>query len=86
MAYSIIEINPGITTPFDITEGDKIKVPRHPCYRAYIYIDTKLLLPIRMGIFDWDNLPFEDIEYKKINFKAKLKGIDFSPGNEDYNF
>lgn len=61
-------------------------------YRARIYIDDELNIPIRYAAWSWPETPGGDPvlleEYTYVNLKVNvgLKDIDFDPNNAQYNF
>lgn len=56
------------------------------CYRAIINIDAENELPVRIQIFDWDNLLVENYGYEAVALNAGLTDADFDPHNPAYGF
>ncbi len=56
------------------------------CYRAVLYLDTVKKLPIRVQIYDWDNMLVESYGYEALKLDAGLSEADFDPDNPEYRF
>jgi len=61
-------------------------------YRARIYIDDELNLPIRYAAWSWPETPggepvlLEEYTYLNLKLNVGLKDADFDPTNPSYNF
>jgi len=61
-------------------------------YKAHVFIDNELNLPVRYVAFDWPKTPggkpeiIEEYTYVRINLNQGFQDIDFSPENPDYKF
>ena len=60
-------------------------------YKAQVFIDDKLNLPIRYIAYDWPEsaAPLEVLEeynYLNLQVNVGLTNKDFDPYNEEYNF
>jgi len=64
----------------------KTKAKDYYCYRAVIHVDLETTLPIKVQIFDWDNLLIENYGFENLNLKAGLTDADFDPKNPAYKF
>lgn len=64
----------------------KAKTKDYYCYRAVIYVDHETALPIKVQIFDRDDLLIENYGFENLNLKAGLTDADFDPKNPAYKF
>ncbi|HJN07916.1 MAG TPA: DUF1571 domain-containing protein [Pirellulaceae bacterium] len=61
-------------------------------YRARIFIDDELNLPIRYAAWSWPETPggdpvlLEEYTYVNLELNVGLKDSDFDPDNSDYNY
>ena len=68
------------------------KRPGMEFYRADVFIDDALNLPIRYVAYDWPSDPnaslevLEEYTYLNLKLNVGLTDEDFDPYNEDYNF
>jgi len=56
------------------------------CYRAVLYMDVERAIPLKMLLYDWDDVLFEDYGYEDTRLNAGLTDADFDPGNPAYRF
>jgi len=56
------------------------------CYRAIINIDSETKIPIRVRIYDWEELLIEDYGYEGLKLNAGLTDADFAMENPEYHF
>jgi negative regulator of sigma E activity len=64
----------------------KAKAKDYYCHRAVIYVDHETALPIKVQIFDRDDLLIENYGFENLNLKAGLTDADFDPRNPAYKF
>ncbi len=61
-------------------------------YKAHVFVDKELNLPVRYVAFDWPKTPggkpeiIEEYTYVRINLNQGFQDIDFSPENTSYKF
>jgi negative regulator of sigma E activity len=68
-----------IIFPKDRTEG-------YYSYRAELNLDLEKKLPIRVRIYDWDDMLVESYGYEDVRLDAGLTEADFDPENPEYRF
>ncbi|MFC2131018.1 DUF1571 domain-containing protein [Bacteroidota bacterium] len=56
------------------------------CHIIYVYIDTKLNLPLIIVAYDWNKTMIEKYYYKDVKINVGLKDIDFDADNPRYNY
>jgi outer membrane lipoprotein-sorting protein len=56
------------------------------CYRTIINIDVEKNLPLKVQIYDWDNILIEDYGYENLKLNVRLTDTDFDPRNPEYKF
>jgi len=64
----------------------KDKTRGYYCYRALINIDPETKIPIRVRIYDWEELLIEDYGYEGLKLNAGLTDADFAMKNPEYHF
>ena len=64
----------------------KDKAKGYYCYRAVLNLDFEMKVPIKIQIFDWDDLLVESYLYENLKLNAGLTDADFDPKNPDYKF
>ena len=68
------------------------KSPRHKFYRARVYIDNQLKIPVRYAAWTWPTKPGgdpvleEEYTYTRIRLNAGLTDRDFDPDNPAYGY
>ena len=61
-------------------------------YKAHVFVDKDLNLPVRYVAFDWPKTPggkpeiIEEYTYVRINLNPGFQDADFSADNPDYKF
>jgi len=56
------------------------------CYRAITNIDVEKNLPLRVQIYDWNNILIETYGYEDLKINPGLIDADFDPKNPEYKF
>ncbi len=56
------------------------------CYRTIINLDVEQKAPIKIEIYDWDNILIEVYGYEGLNFNPGPTDDDFDPKNPEYKF
>lgn len=56
------------------------------CYRTVMNLDAELKVPIKVKVYDWDDLLVENYGYEDLNLGAGLTDADFDPKNPEYRF
>jgi len=79
MVYGRRSIKVEYLFPKDRTRG-------YYCCRALVNIDTETKIPIRVRIYDWEELLIEDYGYEGLKLNAGLTDGDFIMENPDYHF
>lgn len=64
----------------------KDKAKGYYCYRAIINLDAEMKLPLRVQIYDWDDMLIENYGYENLKLNAGLTDTDFDPKNPAYKF
>jgi hypothetical protein len=64
----------------------KVKAKDYYCCRAVIHVDLEATVPIKVQIFDRDDLLIENYGFENLNLKAGLTDADFDPRNPAYKF
>lgn len=83
--YKILLLNKEVDDLDDVDEGDVIQIPSDYARKVRIYIDTELMLPVRLEIEDENGL-FEQYEYLKLEINPTFSEEDFSSDNPEYGF
>ena len=61
-------------------------------YKAHVFVDDELNLPVRYVAFDWPKTPggkpeiIEEYTYVRVNLNQGFEENDFSPENPAYKF
>lgn len=64
----------------------KDKTRGYYCYRTVMNLDVELKIPIKVRVFDWDDVLVENYGYEDLNLDAGLTDADFDPKNPQYRF
>ncbi len=64
----------------------KSRTKGYYCHRAVIHVDLETTLPIRVQIFDPDDLLMENYGFEELNPRTGLTDYDFDPDNPAYKF
>ena len=64
----------------------KDKTKGYYCYRAIINIDVEKNLPLKVQIYDWNNILIENYGYENLKLNVGLTDTDFDPKNPEYKF
>lgn len=56
------------------------------CYRTVLNLDVLLKVPIKVKVYDWDELLVENYGYEDLRLDAGLTDADFDPKNPEYRF
>lgn len=56
------------------------------CHRAILHLDSELMVPIKVQIFDEQNQVVEIYGYENLRLNADLTAADFDPANPNYKF
>ena len=64
----------------------KARAKDYYCCRAVIHVDLETTVPIKVQIFDGNDLLIENYGFENLNLKAALTDADFNPGNPAYKF
>lgn len=69
-----------------------VQLPGLEFYRAHIFIDNELNVPVRYAAWSWPEAPggepalLEEYTYRNIRLNVGLTDLDFSPENPAYQF
>jgi hypothetical protein len=55
-------------------------------HRIFLYIDKELKLPVKITVFDWANLLFEEYCFRDLQINTGIAEKDFEPENPEYKF
>ncbi|HDR88146.1 MAG TPA: DUF1571 domain-containing protein [Bacteroidetes bacterium] len=83
--YMILQRNPGIDHLWDVEPGQTIRVPTCYASRMVLLIDTRLMLPVKIDIYD-DRGLFESYSYRNIRLDPGFTEQTFSADNPEYGF
>lgn len=61
-------------------------VKEYFCYRAVIDLDKNTNLPVRVVLYDWNNILIARYTFQQIIMSADLTDFDFNFKNKDYKF
>jgi hypothetical protein len=64
----------------------KARTKDYYCCRVVIQVDLETTVPIKVQIFDGNDLLIENYGFENLNLKAGLTDADFNPGNPAYKF
>lgn len=64
----------------------KDKAKGYYCYRAITNIDVEKNLPLRVKIYDWNNILIGNYGYENLKLNVGLTDTDFDPKNPEYKF
>jgi outer membrane lipoprotein-sorting protein len=64
----------------------KARAKYYYCHRAVIHVDLETTVPIKVQIFDGNDLLIENYGFENLNLKAGLTDADFDPGHPAYKF
>lgn len=83
--YMILEKNPKIKNFTDVIPGQKIWVPNIYAKKLILYLDSKLMLPVGIEIFD-DQGKYAEYDYLELKLNPAFKPNEFSKDNPEYTF
>ncbi len=83
--YMILQKNPGVDDLWDVEAGQTIRVPTCYASRLVLLIDTRLMLPVKIDIYD-DRGLFESYSYRNIRLDPGFNEQTFSADNPEYGF
>lgn len=55
-------------------------------HKIILYIDKELKLPVKVTVFDWDDLLFEEYCFRDLQINTGIGEKEFDPENPGYNF
>jgi hypothetical protein len=54
--------------------------------RIMLYIDKEHMLPIKVTVYDWSDVLYEEYTFHNLKFNVGFNDKDFDPKNNEYNF
>jgi hypothetical protein len=88
--YKKAKVRDRVCTRIDVTHP--VQRPYFDFYRARIYLDDKLNVPIHYAAWAWpqttggEPILLEEYTYTKLELNVGLTDKDFDPDNRQYNF
>ena len=83
--YSIVELNEGVGSLYDLSEGQEIIIPTSYAPTTIFYIDKENYLPLMQEMSDSYGM-FERYEFNNLKVLDGFYSDEFSPDFKGYNF
>lgn len=83
--HMILEKNSGVDDYDDVSEGQKIKIPKYYAKKMKLYLDKKRSIPLVIQVFDDQGL-YENYEYFNLKINPVIKPEEFTQEYDAYGF
>jgi outer membrane lipoprotein-sorting protein len=84
--YVILHHNDGVDGPADISEGQRVFVPRYYASRGEYFIGKRTFMMVKARSWDHRGNLYESYEYTNLELNPGLEARDFDYRNKDYDF
>lgn len=83
--YSLLLLNPSVSSYTDVDPGEKIKIPTYYAKKTIVYVDKKYFLPIVQIMYD-ENGIYEKYEYRNLKINPTFTEKEFTEDCDCYGF